>query len=157
MTLTVKLYLDTSVLGAMFDTEPVGRKAMTQLFFQTVRARRDTLYVSDLVLEEIDRAPNQVRFSLMTLVRRFQPHVISESHESLSLAQEYLAAHVVPASSRDDARHVAIATLAGSDALVSWNFRHLVNLRRKRLVHSVNIRLGHPLIEIVSPEEVVYE
>jgi predicted nucleic acid-binding protein len=84
MTLTVKLYLDTSVLGAMFDTEPVGRKAMTQLFFQTVRARRDTLYVSDLVLEEIDRAPNQVRFSLMTLVRRFQPHVLSESHGSLS-------------------------------------------------------------------------
>ncbi|MBM4298140.1 MAG: type II toxin-antitoxin system VapC family toxin [Deltaproteobacteria bacterium] len=130
---------------------------MTQLFFQTVRARKDALYISDLVLEEIDRAPNQVRFSLMTLVRRFQPRVLSESHDSLSLAQEYVAAHVVPARSRDDARHIAIATLAGSDALVSWNFRHLVNLKRKRLVHSVNIRLGHPLIEIVSPEEVVYE
>ena len=141
----------------MFDTDPAGRKEMTQLFFQTVRAHKDTLYVSDLVLEEIDRAPNQVRFPLMTLVRRIQPHVLSESHESLSLAQEYIAAHVVPASSRDDARHIAIATLAGSEALVSWNFRHLVNLRRKRLVHSVNIRLGHPLIEIVSPEEVVYE
>ena len=153
----MKLYLDTSVLGAMFDTEPAGRKEMTQLFFQTVRARRDTLYVSDLVLEEIDRAPNQVRFPLMTLVRRIQPRVLSEPRESLSLAQEYIAAHVVPASSRDDARHIAIATLAGSEALVSWNFRHLVNLRRKRLVHSVNIRLGHPLIEIVSPEEVVYE
>lgn len=153
----MKLYLDTSVLGAMFDTDPAGRKEMTQLFFQTVRAHKDTLYVSDLVLEEIDRAPNQVRFPLMTLVRRIQPHVLSESHESLSLAQEYIAAHVVPASSRDDARHIAIATLAGSEALVSWNFRHLVNLRRKRLVHSVNIRLGHPLIEIVSPEEVVYE
>ncbi|MBI2531297.1 MAG: PIN domain protein [Deltaproteobacteria bacterium] len=153
----MKLYLDTSVLGAMFDTEPAGRREMTQLFFHTVRAPKDTLYVSDLVLEEIDRAPNQVRFSLMTLVRRIQPRVLSESHESLSLAQEYIAAHVVPASSRDDARHIAIATLAGSEALVSWNFRHLVNLRRKRLVHSVNIRLGHPLIEIVSPEEVVYE
>ena len=153
----MKLYLDTSVLGAMFDTDPAGRKEMTQLFFQTVRAHKDTLYVSDLVLEEIDRAPIQVRFSLMTLVRRIQPRVLSESRESLSLAQEYIAAHVVPASSRDDARHIAIATLAGSEALVSWNFRHLVNLRRKRLVHSVNIRLGHPLIEIVSPEEVVYE
>lgn len=153
----MKLYLDTSVLGAMFDTEPAGRKEMTQLFFQTVRARKNTLYVSDLVLEEIDRAPNQVRFSLMTLVRRIQPRVLSESRESLSLTQEYIAAHVVPASSRDDARHIAIATLAGSEALVSWNFRHVVNLRRKRLVHSVNIRLGHPLIEIVSPEEVVYE
>ena len=122
MASTVKLYLDTSVLGAIFDTEPVGRKEITQLFFQTV-----------------------------------QPFVLSESRESLSLAQEYVAARVIPASSRDDARHVAIATLAGSEALVSWNFRHLVNLKRKRLVHSVNIRLGHPLIELVSPEEVIYE
>jgi hypothetical protein len=93
------------------------------------------------VLEEIDRAPDRVRFSLMTLVRQFQPLVLSESRESLSLAQEYVAARVIPAS----------------EALVSWNFRHLVNLRRKRLVHSVNIRLGHPLIELVSPEEVIYE
>ena len=109
------------------------------------------------MLQEIDQAPDDVRFSLMTHVRRLQPLVLSESRESLSLAQEYIAARVLPASSRDDARHVAIATVAGSDALISWNFRHLVNLRRKQLVQAVNTRLGHPLIEIVSPEEVVYE
>jgi predicted nucleic acid-binding protein len=154
---TVKLYLDTSVLGAVFDTKPIGRREMTQLFFESVRRRTDTLYISDLVLDEIDRAPDRVRFSLMTLVRQIRPLVLSESRDSLSLADEYVAARVIPVSSRDDARHVAIATLAGNDALVSWNFRHLVNLRRKRLVHSVNIRLGYPLIELVSPEEVLYE
>jgi predicted nucleic acid-binding protein len=143
MIATVKLYVDTSVLGALFDKEPVGRPEMTRLFFETARTRRDTLYISDLVLEEIDRAPDRVRFSLMSLIRRIRPLVLSESRESLSLADEYVAARVIPVSSRDDARHVAIATLAGSDALVSWNFRHLVNLRRKRLVHSVNIRLGY--------------
>ena len=141
----------------MFDTEPVGRKETTQRFFQTVRTRSDTLYISDLVLDEIDRAPDRVRFSLLSLIRQVRPLVLSESRESLSLADEYVAARVIPASSRDDARHVAIATLAGSEALVSWNFRHLVNLRRKRLVHSVNIRLGYPLIDLVSPEEVLYE
>lgn len=154
---TVKLYVDTSVLGAMFDKEPIGRPETPQLFFETVRTRSDTLYISDLVLEEINRAPDRVRFSLTTLIRQIRPLVLSESRESLSLADEYVAARVIPVSSRDDARHVAIATLAGSDALVSWNFRHLVNLRRKRLVHSVNIRLGYPLIELVSPQEVLYE
>ena len=154
---TVKLYVDTSVLGAKFDKEPIGRPETTQLFFETVQRRSDNLYISDLVLEEIDRAPDRVRFSLITLIRQLQPLVLSESRESLLLADEYVAARVIPVSSRDDARHVAIATLAGSDALVSWNFRHLVNLRRKRLVHSVNIRLGYPLIELVSPEEVLYE
>jgi hypothetical protein len=69
----VKLYLDTSVLGAVFDAEPVGRKETTQLFFQTVRARLDALYISDLVLDEIDRAPDRVRFSLLSLLRRVRP------------------------------------------------------------------------------------
>lgn len=153
----MRLYLDTSVLGAMFDVEPPDRKERTQLFFQRVRARKDTLYISDVVLEEIARAPEHLRFSLMRLINQVRPLVLPESEETLALAEAYVASHVVPVSSRDDARHVAIAAVAGVEALVSWNFKHLVNLRRRRLVHSVNIRLGYPLIELVSPEEVLYE
>ena len=157
MAWTVRLYLDTSVSGALYDEEPPGRKETTQLFFRRAASRKDTLYISNLVLEEIDRAPEHVRFSLMSLVRQIRPLVLSESPESLSLADSYVASRVIPASSRDDARHIAITALAGCEALVSWNFKHIVNLRRKRLVHSVNIRLGYPLIELVSPEEVLYE
>jgi hypothetical protein len=54
----------------------------------------------------------------------------------------------------NDLRHVAVATVAAADALVSWNFRHLVNVRTRRAVHAVNLRFGYPLIEIISPEEV---
>jgi hypothetical protein len=61
---------------------------------------------------------------------------------------------IVPERYRNDLRHVAAATAAAADALVSWNFRHLVNIRTRRSVHAVNMRLGYPLIEIVSPEEV---
>jgi hypothetical protein len=70
----------------VFDKEPIGRQETTQLFFETVRTRSDTLYISDLVLEEINRAPDSVRFSLITLIRQIRPLVLSESHESLSLA-----------------------------------------------------------------------
>ena len=45
--------------------------------------------------------------------------------------------------------------MSGVDAVVSWNFRDMVNIRTRRAVHSVNLRLGFPLIEIVSPEEVI--
>ncbi len=119
--------------------------------------RKDTLYISDVVLDEIARAPEHLHFSLIRLINQVRPLVLPESRETLALAEFYVASHVVPVSSRDDARHVAIATVAGVEALVSWNFKHLVNLKRRRLVHSVNIRLGYPLIELVSPEEVLYE
>lgn len=153
----MRLYLDTSVLGAMFDDEPPDRREKTRLFFQRVRMQRDTLYISDVVLDEIGRAPEHLQFSLIRVVKEIRPFVLPESRETLALAEAYVASHVVPVSSRDDARHVAVATVAGVEALVSWNFKHIVNVRRRRLVYSVNIRLGYPLIELVSPEEVVYE
>lgn len=67
---------------------------------------------------------------------------------------EYPKTRVVPPRYRNDLRHVAVATVARVDALVSWNFRHPVNLRTRRVVHAVNLRLGYSLVEIVSPGEV---
>ena len=53
-----------------------------------------------------------------------------------------------------DAQHIAMATVAKVDALVSWNFKHVVNLPRIHRYHTVNARFGYPTIEIRSPREV---
>lgn len=58
---------------------------------------------------------------------------------------------------RNDARHIALATVADLDALVSWNFRDMVNLKKKSIVHSVNAKFGYRLIDIISPLEVPRE
>ena len=57
--------------------------------------------------------------------------------------------------SHSDALHVALATVARVDVLVSWNFKHIVNLGRIRLFNSVNIEWGYGLVEIRSPKEVL--
>ena len=54
-----------------------------------------------------------------------------------------------------DAEHIAIATLNRVDVVVSWNFRHIVNLQRIRGFNSVNLKRGYPLLEIRSPWEVI--
>ena len=153
----MRLYVDTSVFGAFFDLEPPGRSERTKMFFRATEQRGDSLYISDLVLDEIAGAPMRLRPSLERVLREAKPRVLSESPESLRLAEAYVASRVVPARFRDDARHVGVASVAAVDALVSWNFKHLVNLRRKRLFHSVNVRLGYPQIDIISPEEALYE
>jgi hypothetical protein len=53
-----------------------------------------------------------------------------------------------------DARHVAIATVGQVDVLVSWNYRHLVNRRRREAFNGVNAIMGYRPIDIVSPPEV---
>lgn len=75
------------------------------------------------------------------------------SSEAIELANRYLDATVFPRSVSEDALHVAVAVRASQDVLVSWNFRHLVNQRRRAAVQAVNRSLGLPIIEIIAPPE----
>jgi len=52
-----------------------------------------------------------------------------------------------------DALHLAVASVHGMDYLVSWNFRHIVNVRTRALVSSVNTNNGLRPLEIVAPPE----
>ena len=42
------------------------------------------------------------------------------------------------------------------DILVSWNFKHIVNVKRIRGYNAVNMKLGYPTIGIRSPKEIIY-
>jgi hypothetical protein len=102
---------------------------------------------------EISNAPEAVRATFEA--QRAHMEALETTAEATELAEAYLAAKVVPATSRVDALHVALASVAAADAVVSWNFKHLVQLRRIRGFHAVNVLRGYPLIEIRSPQEVI--
>lgn len=141
-------------MGALVDREDPRRPALTRQILRAVAAGVHEAVISNVVGEELERAPTEIRDALLRAVKETPFELVAEDAESRSLFVEYLGLGVVPERYRDDLRHVAVATVAEVDALVSWNFRHLVNVRTRRAVHAVNLRLGYPLIEIVSPEEV---
>ena len=69
--------------------------------------------------------------------------------------QTHIFEKVVGKTSRNDCLHIAIATVARVDVLVSWNFKHIVNIYRIRGYNSVNIRNGYNTLEIRSPKDIV--
>ena len=150
----LKLYLDTSVLGAACDPGPEDRLAATRRILDGLRAGSWDGYISALVLEEVSRAHDSVRRKIATVLEKSPVTVLDESDESVALAHAYIAAGATPSDYEDDARHIAIATLNDINVIVSWNFRHMVNIERKRRINSVNLREGCPLIDIVSPWEI---
>lgn len=150
----MRLYLDTSVLGALTDRGDDRRLMVTRKLLLAVRTGKHEGVISNVVQEELAVAPPDVRVAIVQKIRDIEFEVFAEDEESRMLLSEYLTLRVVPIRYRNDLRHVAAATAARVVALVSWNFRHLVNVRTRRAVHSANLRLGYPLIEIVSPEEV---
>ena len=72
-----------------------------------------------------------------------------------ALAQQYVAHRVIPKRYDNDARHIAVAVVHGLDAVVSWNFKHMVNVRARLAINGVNRLEGYHEIEIVTPEEVI--
>jgi predicted nucleic acid-binding protein len=153
----IKLYLDTSVLGAVCDPGPEERIVATRRVLDGLKNGLWEGYISVLVLEEISNAHETIRQKIDRELKKSHLMVLEESSESLALAQAYLGANAIPPDYEDDARHIAVATLNDIHVIVSWNFRHMVNIERKRRINSINLREGHPLIDIVSPWEVIDE
>ena len=81
--------------------------------------------------------------------------LITVTPQALLLAQTYINEKVVGQTSLDDCIHIAVATLSKVDILVSWNFKHIVNVYRIRGYNSVNLRLGYTTLDIRSPKEIV--
>lgn len=84
-----------------------------------------------------------------------QIEYIDQTEDSIQLGEEYLNEGVIGKTSTTDCRHIALATLVNADILVSWNFKHIVNITRIRGYNSVNIKNGHRVLEIRTPREIL--
>jgi len=122
--------------------------------FECFKSGSAVLVISDLTLTELELAPKTVRDVLLSVPIE-NMEFLEFTEEANSLAETYLKEGVVSEKSRIDAQHIATATIGRSDVLVSWNFKHIVNLKRIYGYNSVNLRLGYPILEIRTPIEVL--
>lgn len=136
----LKIYLDSSVPSAYFDETKPERQKETHEFW--CKLNYYDVYVSDLVTIEIQRTPDENRKKeLLKIIDTFE--VLSFKKDEIEeLTQSYVREGAV--AILEDAIHIAVAVVYGLDIIVSWNFRHIVNLRTKRMN-------GYGEIEIVDP------
>jgi len=151
-----KIYLDTSVLGAIYDTEYPHRVETTRHLLDILgSSTKYCAYISNIVIEEIEKAPSEISMGLKRVIEEMKPEVIYEKEECIELVNEYLRKKVIPKGYRDDARHIAVAVVHNMDVIVSWNCRHMANIEKKRMINAVNLMSGHRQIDIVTPLEVI--
>lgn len=145
----IRVYIDASVFGGYYDEE---FEEITKAFFDALLAGQATALISDTLVAELADAPEGVQDLL--------DRVLAGDYERLGLPEQaeelrdaYLNAGVLAPKWSDDALHVAHATLARADVIVSWNFRHLVNPLRIRGFNGVNIAQGYGSVVIMTPED----
>jgi len=145
-----KIYIDTSVLGGYFDKE---FEIATRRLFDEVKKGEYKIVVSNITEGELLKAPERVKTLLNDLEIDYE--VLKLTDDAVNLALEYIKENVVGQTSYEDCLHIAIATISRIDLLVSWNFKHIVNIRRIRGYNGINMKNGYPSIEIRSPKDLI--
>lgn len=144
-----RIYIDTSVFGGFYDTE---FEEYTKPLFVRIKNKEFKVIYSSVTEGEMGNAPERVK----QLIRSLPSDIVEfveVTKESVELAMTYIKEKVVGKTSADDCMHIALATINKADYLLSWNFKHIVNVERIRGYNSVNIKLGYSTIDIRSPRE----
>ena len=144
-----RFYVDTSVWGGVFDQE---FEMETTLFFDMAKAEQVDCLYSDITESELMKAPEKVWLFFESFPNKQKVEI---TPEVLKLAEMYVNEKVVGNTSFDDCVHIATATVHRADLLVSWNFKHIVNIYRIRGYNAINMKLGYPILNIHSPKEII--
>lgn len=147
----LNLYIDTSVIWGYFDVE---FEEETKLLFDGIFNNEFHVIYSSVTEDELINAPKKVKELLNSIPDEYKTK-IELTEEAVMLGDTYIDENVVGKTSREDCFHIALATIHKADVLVSWNFKHIVNVMRIRGYNAVNIKLGYSTIDIRSPNEII--
>ncbi|EKR33922.1 MULTISPECIES: hypothetical protein [Leptospira] len=145
-----RVYVDNSVYGGYFDKEFAE---WTKLFFEEVDQGNFRVLYSRLIEKELKGAPKKVKDFAKEYLETSE--IVRITRDTVLLAEAYLEFKVVGESSYEDCIHVASATIAKADIIVSWNFKHIVKLSKIQGYNTVNRKLGYSDLEIRTPMEVL--
>lgn len=145
-----RVYIDTSVIGGCFDSEFEQWSNQLMLDFELGRLKP---VVSDVVAAEVYEGFERIQEQYQKLLT-WNTEVLSVTSEVIDLADAYQKQGILTSKYYEDGLHIALATIAEVDVLVSWNFKHIVQFFKIRQFNAMNLSLGYKTIQIFSPREV---
>jgi predicted nucleic acid-binding protein len=152
-----RIYLDTSVISHLDAPDVPEKEADTQRLWEDIKAGKYEVVISDLTLVEMRNCPEPKHSLMREAITQITSVHVERNNESQRLSDLYVEIGGLPPKSRDDATHIAMATINSCDIVLSWNFRHIVNLRAMTAVEAVNIKEGYKPIRILSPAMILEE
>ena len=150
------VYLETTMLNFYFADDAPDKRQDTLRMFEEIKEGKYEPYTSFLTVNEINKiADVQTRDKMLSLINEYDIGVLEDTGEADTLADLYVSEVVIPIKYRDDALHIAVASIADMEIILSWNFQHIVKRKTRNMVNAINLREGFRTIEICSPKEVI--
>jgi len=153
----LKIYLDTSVISHLQADDVPEKMAKTLEFWEYLANEEYESYISELVIAEFNNCPEPKKSKLESMLQQTPLIELEVDDEVTALANRYMDEGLFPKRYRDDAIHVALASVYSCNVVVSWNFKHMVKIKTILGVNGINKLMGYADIEIVTPEVIVGE
>lgn len=148
-----RIYLDTSVISYLQQDDAPERTAATRRFWEELRNHNEIeVFISDVTIAEVSDCPEPKRSFLHDELERMGFTVLKRNDESDEFTQRIIQRKILTRKSLDDCQHIAIAVLNSCDYIVSWNFKHLVNIKTISGIRRITEIEGFSPVGIVTPE-----
>ena len=151
-----KIYLDTSVLSYLKQEDSPDRMKATLQFWEELKNRDDIIiYLSDVTIAEVSDCYEPKRSYIMNKLKEIHFTFLTKDDDAESLARQIIDLGILNNKSHDDCLHIAIAVLEACNYIVSWNFKHLVNVKTINGVRAITNLKGFSPIDIITPEMLI--
>ena len=147
----LKVYLDTSVVSYLSQDDVPEKMADTQKLWEMFRQGKYDVFLSTVTLKEISDCPEPKRGLLLEQLSQIEYTLIQIDDSMEDVAKQIIGMQILTPKSYDDCQHISAAVMTGCDCIISWNFKHIVNIKTIRGVRAVTNLRGYKPIEIVNP------
>ena len=147
----LKVYLDTSVISHLYQEDAPEKMTDTRQLWEMFREEKYDVYLSTVTLEEIEGCPEPKRSQLFDCLEQINYTLVQINSTVAEIAEHIIEMGILTKKSYDDCQHIGAAIISECDCIISWNFKHIVNIKTIRGIRAITNLKGHKPIEILNP------
>jgi len=154
-----KVYIETTIVSYLAarpsrDLITAAHQQVTLEWWENRRTDFD-LFVSQLVIQEASAGDEQAVQRRLQMLEDLP--LLQLNEQASALARTLIDEGTLPPQAVGDAFHIAIATIHGTDYLLTWNLKHLANATVRNAITLTCQAHGYEPPVICTPEELLEE
>ena len=148
-----RIYLDTSVISYLRQEDAPEKMRITNEFWEILKRGEFDVYISDVVLTEIDQNKQRKMTELYERLDEIQyTRIKTQDNEHIAkIVSDIVQNNLLPPKSENDRYHIAAAIQHRCRYILSWNFKHIAKEKSEHKVRDIAARHGLTEIYLCSP------
>ena len=149
----IKIYLDTSVISYLEQTDAPEQMRITREVWKTLKSGKYDIYISNVVLRELSKCSDETKRSvLLSHLKEIKYKLVNVTDEIFAFAEHIVDFGILKKRNFDDCQHIAAAIISNCDFIMSWNFKHIVSIKTIKGIKILTTMEGYKNVLIYSPE-----